>query len=166
MRVLLIAAALLVSGCASSAIVDHEAPTPVWRMDTSSLQHDRQLARNCLSQSRQSCDDVIQQDCTGGDGGEATIPAAMRRCDWRAIAAWEDEIEDMLTRLRGALSGRNLSELEASQRAWSASMLADVAAAMDLYEGGSLAGPVGAHMRAQASAYRARYLADLLLMLE
>ncbi len=70
----------------------------------------------------------------------------------------------MLAQLRGRLAGRDLANLDASHRAWEASMLAKVTLLMDHYEGGSLAGQVGAHARARAISQRARYLADVLLM--
>jgi hypothetical protein len=163
MRVLLLAAAFLVSGCASAVAQDD--PIPLWRMDTSDLERDTQIARTCVLNNAESCDSIVQDECTGGDGGEGITPAVLRMCDWRAIAAWEDVSAQLTEDIRGALRGDTLEAFEASQTAWAASMLADVSVAMDIYEGGSLAGAVGAHVRAQAQSNRARYLADLRLQL-
>jgi uncharacterized protein YecT (DUF1311 family) len=93
-------------------------------------------------------------------------PASDRSCDWRAIAAWEDEMNASLAALRAQLGGRDLDNLEHSQQAWQASMLADVGTAMDISEDGSLSGPVGVHVRAIATAQRARTLAELREMVE
>jgi hypothetical protein len=40
-------------------------------------------------------------------------------------------------------------------------MLADVGLGMDYYTGGSIAGPIGAHIRARATAQRAAYLYEI-----
>lgn len=160
MRFVLLAAFL--AGCAG--VTPATAPGSVWRMHTEHLAEDRARARACLAAAQSTCLSVIQDACRPGE--DARGPASARLCDWRAIAAWEDEMNASLAALRDQLGGRDLENLERSQRAWNASMLADVGTAMDLYEGGSLAGPVGAHVRAIATAQRARTLAELQQMLE
>jgi uncharacterized protein YecT (DUF1311 family) len=164
MRACLIALSLLAAGCAGASAQQAPDPAPVWRMHTEHFDEDRERARRCLSESARGCDDEIQEACAGGDGAEGNTNAAVRACNWRAIAAWEDEMDSLLEQLRQRLDGRNLENLEASQRAWEASMQADTRAVMDLYEGGSLSGLAGAHVRAHATSQRARYLADLLMM--
>jgi uncharacterized protein YecT (DUF1311 family) len=159
-RVILAAIALLAAACACVS-AQTPAPPPLWRQHTEHLAEDRQLARSCLLEAQRSCDEVIQDACNSDLEYE---PAGQRLCDWRAIAAWEDETNAMLEQLRGRLRARDRENLEASQRAWEASMLANVRLFMDHYEGGSLSGQVGAHVRARATSQRARYLADLLLM--
>ena len=139
---------------------------PLWRVHTEHLVADRALARACLNDHRANCEDVIQAPCRGGFSEEAQSPALDRQCDWRAIAAWEDEMDATLSALRSELSGRDLANLETSQRAWETSMLADVGLGMDRYQGGSLAGPVGAHIRARATAERAEYLEEQRRMTE
>ncbi|MGH6951930.1 MAG: lysozyme inhibitor LprI family protein [Vitreimonas sp.] len=160
MRVLLVAMLALTGACGGGEW-RNDAPQPLWRRAPAYLEADRQLARTCLQDAQRACEDVIQQAC----GAESSFePSAQWLCDSRAIAAWEDEMEAMLVRLRPRLARRDRADLNASQRAWVASMRANVALAMDRYEGGSLASTAGAHVRARATAQRARYLADMLLM--
>lgn len=160
MRVVLVALLALAAACGGAA-AQNEAPQPLWRRDTTHLAADRQLARSCLQEAQRSCENAIQQACGAANAFE---PAGQRLCNWRAIAAWEDEMEAMLVQLRQRLEGRDRENLDASQQAWETSMLANVRLAMDRYEGGSLAGQVGAHVRARATAQRARDLADVLAM--
>lgn len=140
--------------------------TPLWRVHTEHLAADLALARACLNDRGTNCEDVIQAPCRGAYSEDAQSPALDRQCDWRAIAAWEDEMNAVLAVLRSQLSGRDLANLETSQCAWNESMLADVGLGMDRYEGGSLAGPVGARIRARATAQRAEYLEELRQMTE
>lgn len=147
--------------CAPAAQAE---PTSVWRMHTEHLADDRALVHNCLSVGNGMCDRVVQEACVAGFSEDARGPALDRQCDWRAIAAWEDEMNAILATLRGRLSGRDLANLNASQEAWNTSMLADVGLGMDFFEGGSLAGPVGAHIRAQETAQRATYLDSVQMM--
>ena len=140
--------------------------TPLWRVHTEHLPADRAIARACLNDHRTGCEDVIQAGCRGAHSEDAQSPVLDRQCDWRAIAAWEDEMNATLAALRTQLSGRDLANLETSQRAWNTSMLTDVGLGMGRYEGGSLAGPVGAHIRARATAERAQYLEEQLRMTE
>ena len=155
MRLGLIGAALFVLACAGAAA---QPPQPLWRQHTEHLAADREIARACLT-ARGVCESAIQSACFGGAGDRPG--AAERQCDWRAIAAWEDEMNALLAELREHLGGRDVDNLDASQRAWEASMLADVGLGMGRYEGGSLAGPVGAAIRARATAQRAIFLHDL-----
>ena len=160
MRVVLVALLTLAAACGGAA-AQNEAPQPLWRRDTTHLAADRELARTCLLEAQRTCENVIQRACGAANEFE---PAGQRLCNWRAIAAWEDEIEAMLVRLRQRLDGRDRANLDASQRAWEAAMLANVRLVMDRYEGGSLSGQVGAHVRARATSQRARDLADVLVM--
>ena len=162
MKVLAVLALLAIAACAAAQ------PTPpdLWRMDTTHLAHDRALARACLDdEGREDCTPLIQYSCLVSIPEEGRTPAAQRACDWRAIAAWEDEMNTTLAAMRSSLPTEDLRRLEASQQAWSASMLADVALGMDHYEGGALAGPVGAEIRARATAQRASYLDRMWRML-
>jgi uncharacterized protein YecT (DUF1311 family) len=138
--------------------VAHADPVPVWRMETGHLAADRETARNCLANGRNDCSHIVQDACSGPAGEEGASNALSRRCDWRAIAAWEDEMNASLAFLRAHLHGPDLARLNASQRAWNVSMLKDVGLGMDYYSGGSMAGPIGAHIRAEATAARAIYL--------
>lgn len=163
MRFILLAG--LLAGCAAAAQTPPDG-TPVWRLHTEHLADDRARAHACLETAGKTCTAVIQDVCRASIDEDYRTPASERMCDWRAIAAWEDEMNALLASLRSQLGGRDLDNLEQSQRAWNESMLADVGTAMDLYEGGALAGPAGAHVRAIATAQRARTLADLQGMLE
>ena len=81
------------------------------------------------------------------------------------MAVWEDVTLAILADLRSKYSGDGLKSLNDDETAWEASMLDDVGLGMDMYEGGSLAGPVGAHIRARATAQRAAYLYEIQQMM-
>lgn len=158
MRRLALLAPLALSACASSAppAASPEAK-PLWREDLSHLSADRAVVRSCLERQRESglfnrCEDVVQVQCDAGE------PGAERRCDWRAIAAWEDEMSADLAALNAKLDSAEAAKLGVSQRAWSASMLADIGLNMDHFAGGSLSGPIGAKARATAVAQRVIFL--------
>ena len=155
MRILL-AAVLALAVCVTPSAFAQQAQ-PLWRRDATHLAADRAVALACLSAGG-DCSNAVQHQCAPGGGVRSA--AEGRMCDWRAIAAWEDEIEALLARLRAALSREDAAKLDESQRLWNASMLADVGLAMDVYAGGSLAGPVGAHVRALALVQRAQYLEE------
>ncbi len=167
MRLAIIALLFAVAACETPGPTRAaENGTPLWRMHTEHLGADRAVARACLNDHTTNCEDVIQAPCRAAHDEDAQSPALDRQCDWRAIAAWEDEVNATLAILRANLGGADLAKLEASQRAWNVSMLADVGLGMDRYEGGSLGGPVGAHIRARATAQRAEYLEELRGMTE
>ena len=167
MRLAIVALVVVVAACETPRPTRAaESGMPSWRVHTEHLGADRTVARACLNDHGANCEDVIQARCRGAHDEDAQSPALDRQCDWRAIAAWEDELNATLANLRAHLGGRDLANLEASQRAWNDSMLADVGLGMDRYEGGSLAGPVGAHIRARATAQRAEYLEELRGMTE
>ncbi|MES1157026.1 MAG: lysozyme inhibitor LprI family protein [Alphaproteobacteria bacterium] len=144
--------------CAQAAAQPVPDGTPLWRIHTENLAADRALIAHCLSANEDKCLHVVQDACLAGYDLDRDSPPLQRQCDWRAIAAWEDEMNDTLTRLRAQLGGRDLDNLNASQQAWETSMLADVGVGMDFFEGGSFSGPVGAHIRARATALRVLYL--------
>lgn len=151
--------------CLNAGAYAREAPANVWRLDVTNLEADRELIRACLRQGEDaSCEAVVQRPCL--EAAEPTGPTtvAMRQCYWRAIAAWEDEMQETLARLQAHVDGTRWRDIQDSQRAWEASMLADVGLVMDTYRGGSLSGVVGAHARAIATAQRALFLAGVLDM--
>jgi len=137
--------------------------TPLWRIHAENLAADRRAAHACLV-SGEHCDTLIHDACVHAYDEDSRSPALDRQCDWRAIAAWEDELNAILTDLRGKLGGDHLRNLNDSQNAWDRSMLADVGLGMDYYAGGSISGPIGAHIRARATAQRAEYLYQIQLM--
>lgn len=114
------------------------APASIWRLDGTNLAVDRELISACLRQADRSCENVVQQPCL--EAAEETGPTtvAMQQCYARAIAAWEDEMLHTLARLETQVSATRRQEVEGTQRAWEASMLADVGLVMGVYEGGSL----------------------------
>lgn len=159
MRICAIAVACVVlASCVAQSGSVTQVANAMWRLHTEHLASDRVVARACLTEGH-DCASVVQQGC---GLSEESLPVEQRLCDWRAIAAWEDELNFTLAALRARFTGtRALAELDASQRAWERSMIADVGIGMNHYEGGSLAGPVGAHIRALATAHRAMELNQL-----
>ena len=134
--------------------------TPLWRMHTENLAADRRAAHDCLTRGAH-CETLIHDACVGGYDEDLRSPALDRQCDWRAIAAWEDEMNAILADLRSKLGDDNLRNLNDSQDAWDRSMLADVRLGMDYYSGGTIAGPIGARIRARATEQRTVYLYEI-----
>lgn len=172
MRFLSASLALMLCACASELSASTTNAPPVWRMDTTHLEADRGLVRACLDRERatgraEACRGIVQANCLGSlENPMDVIPAMSRRCDWRAIAAWEDEMAGILATLRQRLGEGGSADLDLSQRAWEASMLADVGLNMNYYPGGSLAGPLGAHVRAEAVTGRVLFLVEFLSLTE
>lgn len=176
MRVLLIALALALSACATeprqmqvpgdSAHPVLGDPNSMWRLHAAASTADRTAAHACLVARNGGCDDLIQKSCNGSYDEDLQSPALARQCDWRAMVVWEDEALASLADLRGKFGGEGLKQLNDDETAWERSMLDDVGIGMDMYEGGSLAGPVGAHIRARAVAQRAAYLYEIQQMTE
>jgi hypothetical protein len=167
MRALLIAAALAFTTCASAGaepvIGDPNAP---WRQQAAGASPaDHAAAQACLARGG-NCEMLFQTPCLNAYDEDERSPAVARRCDWHAMAVWEDEIVAMLSDLRSKLGGDDLRNLNASEAAWERSMLADVALGMDYYSGGSISGPAGAHIRARAAAQRAAYLYEIQQMVD
>lgn len=159
---------LVLAGCATPSVPQaaHVADgPPLWRMHTENLAADRRAAHGCLV-SGANCETLIHDTCVGVYDENSRSPTLDRQCDWRAIAAWEDEMNAILADLRGKLGDDNLRNLNDSQSAWDRSMLADVGLGMDYYTGGSIAGPIGAHIRARATAQRAAYLYEIQQMVD
>src|SRR5262249_36650694 len=145
---------------AHPVIGDAHAP---WRAHANA--GDRDIAHACLLRG-ENCEDAIQSVCRRPVDPQDYTSAIARQCDWRAMAAWEDEILAILTDLRARYGGDGLQQLNEDQAAWETSMLADVGLGMDYYSGGSLAGPVGAHIRARATAQRAAFLYEIQRMVD
>jgi uncharacterized protein YecT (DUF1311 family) len=163
MRAAIAALVLALTACAGLSFaqpVHVPDGTPLWRIHTEHLAADRRVAHACLV-SGEHCEVLIHDACVSAFDEDSRVPALDRQCDWRAIAAWEDEMNAILADLRSKLSGDNLRNLNASQEAWDRSMLADVGLGMDYYTGGSIAGPIGAHIRARATVQRAVYLHEI-----
>jgi hypothetical protein len=161
MRAVLMAVALMAGSCASANAQVLDVPNSLWRTHTEHLVSDRAAVHACLVAGEGGCESLIQTACLRAYDEDSRVPALARQCDWRAIAAWEDEILAMLARLRSKLGGDNLRNLNDSEAAWERSMLADVGLGMDYYAGGSISGPIGAHIRARAAAQRAVYLYEI-----
>lgn len=166
MRAVLIAVALMLGVCASAQSQVLDAPNSLWRIHTEHLAVDRAAAHQCLVAGAGGCERLIQTVCLNAYDEDSRVPAIERQCDWRAIAAWEDEIMAMVAHLRTKLDGDNLRNLNDSETAWETSMMADVGLGMDYYSGGSISGPIGAHIRARAAAQRAAYLYEIQQMVD
>jgi hypothetical protein len=171
MRALLVAAALMLGACASAGADQAQTPGdsahPVlgdpnapWRTQTGASAADVETARACLARG-DNCENLFQTPCLNAYDEDERSPALARRCDWHAMAVWEDVILAILADLRRQYGSDGVTKLNDDERAWEASMLDDVGLGMDMYEGGSLAGPVGAHIRARATAQRAAYLYEI-----
>ena len=155
--------ALALTACAPALAQTPSHAPDMWRFHTEHLGADRVLVRQCLDAGSHARERVVQDVCLAAYGEDDRVPALERQCDWRAMAAWEDEMTVTLAKLRKQVNARDLG---ASQREWQASMLADVGMGMDIALGGSLEGPVGAHIRARAEARRVQDLEDLAAMFE
>ncbi|MFT3728680.1 MAG: hypothetical protein QM759_12720 [Terricaulis sp.] len=175
MRALLVAVMLMLGACASAGPQQMQIPGdrthPVlgdpnapWRTRTGASPADVEAARACLARG-DNCENFVQAPCLTAYDEDERSPALGRQCDWRAMAVWEDVILAILADLRVKSSGDGLRQLNDDETAWEASMLNDVGIGMDMYEGGSLAGPVGAHIRARATAHRAAYLFEIQQMM-
>ena len=165
MRAAFAALVLVLAACAAASAQTIGNPNAPWRAHAVTLEGDQWAAHNCL-QSGINCENSLQQGCLSAHGQDEITPAIERQCDWRAMAAWENEIMTLLADLRGKLDGDNLRHLNESEDAWERSMLADVGLGMDYYAGGSISGPIGAHIRARATAQRAAYLYEIQQMVD
>jgi len=161
MLVVALSAACWVAPMASAQ--SNYASTPLWRRDTTHLASDRMLIRECLDRHglEGECHYVVQANCVTEPPPEGMTPFGLKRCDWRAIASWEDEMETTLTHLRASLPQESVASLDESQRLWEASALADVSLAIRIFAGGNISGPVGASARAQSTAARTVFLRGL-----
>lgn len=133
-------------------------PTELWRRDTANLAGDRAAVRACLSiddAGLNGCLNIVQSRCR--PDSEAWNNASERMCQWRAIAAWEDVMVELVERVRVA-NGAAAGAIDAAQAAWRASMIADVRMVSDPYDGGSMQGMVAATERARATAARTIWL--------
>lgn len=160
MRVVLLV--FVVVGAAGLAFAQDPTLRPRERL-FGGVESDRALIRTCMSREAQNCDSVVQDACQAEAAarGEDLTGVFARACDERAIAVWEDEMNVSLASLRSKLSGRDLEDLERSQQAWRAAVLADVQLARDSFQGGTGAGRAADEAEARATARRAMFLADL-----
>src|SRR4051794_28560820 len=110
MRAALVALVLALAACVTPSVAQPASVpdgTPLWRMHTEHLAADRRAAHDCLV-GGEHCETLIHDACVGAYDEDSRSPALDRRCDWRAIAAWEDEMNAILTDLRGSLGGDDL----------------------------------------------------------
>ena len=167
MRTPILVLAFLLGACASAgAQPAASGPTPMWRMHTEHLAADRVLVRSCLNADHGSCERVVQDACLAGVSEDDRIPALERQCDWRAMAAWEDETAVTIATLRAHLDASGQRDFDAAQRAWQTVMLDDVGIGMSTAAGGSLEGQIGAHIRAREEARRGEDLEEIARLFE
>jgi hypothetical protein len=154
--------ALSLIGAPMAAADADDMTVPLWRQDTTHLAADRTRIRTCLERQgfENACYHIIQVACAAEPEPQGTTPFALKRCDWRAIAAWEDEMDATLAQLRSGLSEEAAAMLDASQAQWRESVLADVTLAIRIFYGGNISGPVAANARAQSTAARTVFLHD------
>jgi hypothetical protein len=125
------------------------------------LTSDRALIRECLQSDAgraapASCAGVVRQACyTIASPEIASVTAFQRRCSWRAIAAWEDELAEARAALRAAMRPEELPAEEAAHAAFEAFLIANVRSYGAEFEGGSLSNVVAGDVRARMLAERA-----------
>jgi hypothetical protein len=153
-------ALLLAADAAAQAPPPAEAPaTPVWRRVLMNLPADRALIAGCLASEAghatpAACAPVVGEACL-----EAAEPAAsgttslMRWCNWRAIAAWEEELAEARAALRAGMRPEELAADDAADAAFKAFVDANAHAYAAEFEGGT-------HASVAAGAVRARMLAE------
>ena len=100
----------------------------------------------------------------GSAAGRAGIRACLDRVsNWVIIDDWESEMKVALSWLH---ANGPADDVDVAQRAWEASMLADVSVYMNMYEGGSHVGLVGSIARAEAVMDRVVFLEKLRRQIE
>jgi hypothetical protein len=154
-----VALAFLVSACA--AVPAASAQKPLW--DGRGSPEGRAAIRACLD--RQRMEGGLERCRAAGSIAPSPdeIGAAARQRNWAVIDNWEKEMDVTLAWLR---ENGPREDVDASQHAWEASMLADVSVFMNMYDGGSLAGVVGSEVRADAVITRVLFLEKLRQQIE
>jgi hypothetical protein len=157
--------ALSLIGAPMAAADADDMTVPLWRQDTTHLAADRTRIRTCLERQgfENACYHIIQVACAAEPEPQGTTPFALKRCDWRAIAAWEDEGEATAVALRAALPADRVGDVDWAQKLWRQAMAADVGLAANVTDGSNT---LAAEARARATARRAVYLRDRVRQLE
>ena len=157
---------LLLSGCAGapspapSQQTVSDAP-PLWAGRGSAA--GRAAIRACLDRERVAGDLASCRPSPATGTSEFSCSGLDRVRNWAIIDDWENEMAVTLAWLR--VNGP-AEDVDASQRAWQTSMLADVSVYMNMYEGGTLAGLVGSIARAEAVMDRVVFLEKLRRQIE
>lgn len=153
---------------ASSLAASNAAPTELWRQNKTFLHSDRALIESCLNaaetdERQNACKFVVRNACPKPPNDDApNPPSAVRFCDWRGIAAWEDEMAETIGKLNSRLDGSGRAAVATSQRAWKISMLNDVSLRAGVNTGGTMEGEVAAETRADETANRTIFLVQFL----
>lgn len=164
---LFVALTLLLTGCAAAlppAPVSAPAVTeqsPLWTGRGSAA--GRAGIRACLDRERPEGDLASCRPAPARGTSEFSSAGLDRVSNWAIIDNWESAMAVTLVWLRA--NGPS-DDVDASQRAWEASMLADVSVYMNMYEGGSLAGFIGSIARAEAVMDRVIFLEKLRRQIE
>jgi hypothetical protein len=161
----LIALALLLAGCTAApqpATGQQPADPPtLWAGHGSAA--GRAAIRTCLDRERTAGDLAACRQSPMSGSSENSSAGADRVRNWAIIDDWENEMAVTLAWLR---ENGPRDDIDASQRAWETSMLADVSVYMNMYEGGALAGLVGSIARAEAVMDRVVFLEKLRRQIE
>jgi uncharacterized protein YecT (DUF1311 family) len=132
-------------------------------MDLSHLADDVAQLQSCFVSANQH-NDANETPCIGTaysmcsvelDLQEFPTTGGARQCNWREIAAWEEVLDAALAELRAEMDGQELAQLDASQAAWEAFMIANVRAKSERFSGGTLSAVVAGAERARMVAERA-----------
>lgn len=158
----LVALTLVLTGCAAAPSPAIDSPqavadeAPLWAGRGSAA--GRAGIRACLDRERMDGDLATCRRSPAVGTSEFGSAGQDRVNNWGVIDDWEGEMQATLVWLR---ANGPTEDVDASQRAWEASMLADVSVYMNTYEGGSLAGLVGSIARAEAVMDRVIFLEKL-----
>lgn len=136
-------------------------PAPLWAGRGSAA--GRAGIRACLDRERAEGNLASCRPALARGTSEFSSAGIDRVSNWAIIDDWESEMKVTIAWLR---ANGPADDVNASQRAWEASMLADVGVYMNMYAGGSIAGLIGSIARAEAVMDRVIFLEKLRRQIE
>lgn len=142
---------------------------PVWWEDRSRLEDDLAAINGCFIASDQHnngeeghCARAVHAVCRADQGEETSeTTLGLRQCNWRAIAAWEQVLDETIARLEPLLLIHEKAPFARAQAAWIGHRDANTAFYWAQFEGGSLAPVAAGDARATMTALRAIELRSL-----
>jgi hypothetical protein len=158
---------LLLTGCtatppyAPASAGAASEPAPLWTGRGSAA--GRAGIRACLDRERTEGDLPSCRPAPVRGNSEHSSASLDRVSNWAIIDDWESEMKVALSWLH---ANGPADDVDVAQRAWEASMLADVSVYMNMYEGGSHVGLVGSIARAEAVMDRVVFLEKLRRQIE
>lgn len=100
-----------------------------------------------------SCVGRVSDPCLESDAGQSTV--GMVECTDRETKVWDAMLNEEYGRLLALLKGKAAEEVRNAQRIWITLREADCKVPYELFEGGSMAQPVGANCNLTHTADRA-----------